>query len=241
MKIDYTRYYRHWHDESETHRAEMSRYFAAFLGPWLPASKSARILDVGCGMGFALHALRDLGYTNVSGIDMDAGQVEAARRQNLAVEQCDDSIAYLNARPEAFDLILCLDVIEHVPVNLQLPFAAALGNALEKTSGRLICTVPNANSSLAARWRYGDWTHTTSFTEHSLDFLLFNAGFRDIRILPGEVARKFPARPSFPAIASWLAWRFFRTMRRLELMAELGTKPGRAIPLSINLLAVASR
>ena len=108
--------------------------------------------------------------------------------------------------------------------------------------GRLICTVPNANSSLAPRWRYIDWTHTSSFTEHSLDLLLYSAGLREIRILPGEVARTVPY-PWIPRKASltYFAWRFFRGMRRLELMAELGAAQARHIPLSLNLLAVASR
>lgn len=240
MTVDYTRYYRHWHDDSVAHRADMSRYLGTLLGPFLPSSKEGKVLDVGCGMGFAMTALHDLGFRSVSGIDIDPGQVAAAQKQGLDVEKVSDSIEFLNHHPGGYDLILCMDVIEHVPVAVQMAFATALRTALAE-GGSLICSAPNANSSLAARWRYGDWTHTSSFTEHSLDFLLFNAGFSEIRIVPGEIARSFPKTLSFPAIASYIAWRFFRTMRRIELMAELGTKIGRAIPLSINLLGIASR
>jgi len=239
VTADYTRYYRHWHDDSDAHRADMSHYLATLLGPLLPHSKEGKVLDVGCGMGFAITTLLDLGFQRVSGIDIDPGQVAAAQKQGLDVERVSDSVEFLNRHPGEYNLILCLDVIEHVPVASQLAFATALRTALAD-GGSLICSVPNANSSLAGRWRYGDWTHTSSFTEHSLDFLLFNAGFGNIRIVPGEVARSFPKTFSFPALASYVAWRFFRTMRRIELMAELGTKAGRAIPLSINLLGIAS-
>jgi SAM-dependent methyltransferase len=241
VTIDYTHHYRKWHEDSDAHAAAMSHHFRRLLGPHLPASHASPVLDVGCGMGFALLGLRDAGFGNLRGIDRDEGQVAAAVARGLAVTAVDDSIAYLRANRGVYALILCLDVIEHVPVQEQLPFANALLEALAD-DGRLICTVPNANASLAPRWRYIDWTHTSSFTEHSLDLLLHSAGFRRIRILPGEVGRtvRFPWLPR-KASLSYLAWRFFRGMRRLELMAELGADQARHIPLSLNLMAVASR
>jgi SAM-dependent methyltransferase len=241
MTIDYSYHYRKWHDESDAHAADMSRHFQHLLGPHLPEARSMPALDVGCGTGFALLALRDLGFDDVRGIDRDRGQVGRAVARGLDVTLTDDAIGWLQRQRRRFGVVLCLDVIEHVPVGEQLPFVRALLDALTP-EGRLICTVPNANASLAARWRYIDWTHTSSFTEHSLDLLLHSAGFRQIRILPGEVSRtvRFPWLPR-KASLTWLTWRFFRAMRRLELMAELGAAQARHIPLSLNLLAVASR
>jgi len=111
-----------------------------------------------------------------------------------------------------------------------------------KPGGRLILTVPNANSSLSARWRYIDWTHETSFTEHSLDFILSNAGFGQIDIRGSEFNRR-PPLPFLPISGSrhWWAFCFFRLFRRLEMMAELGPDQGRKVPLSLNLLAIADK
>lgn len=107
----------------------------------------------------------------------------------------------------------------------------------------LICTVPNASSTLASRWRYIDWTHHSSFTERSLDFLLFNGGFKTVQVLPVEFMVR-PANWWLPVMSgarAWWAFRFFRFIRRLQMMAELGPEQGQAMPLSLNLMGVASK
>jgi SAM-dependent methyltransferase len=241
IDIDYTRHYRKWHDTSEEHATGMAAHIGRLIWPHLSPETMGPALDVGCGMGFAMRALRCVGYSDIEGIDRDAGQVAGARSLGLVATEVRDTLAWLRARRKHYAVVLCLDVIEHVPVEDQLPFVHAMQEALRE-GGRLICTVPNANSALAARWRYIDWTHTSSFTEPSLDLLLYSAGFRDIRIVPGEVERRLPM-PWLPrkAWAVHLAWRACRAFRRLELMAELGAAQARHIPLSLNLLAVASR
>jgi SAM-dependent methyltransferase len=241
IDIDYTRHYRRWHDGSEEHASRMAAQLGRLIWPHLSPETMGPALDVGCGMGFAMRALHSVGYSDVEGIDRDPGQVASARTLGLAVTDVRDTVAWLRSRRKRYAVVLCLDVIEHVPVDEQLLFVHAMQEVLLE-DGRLICTVPNANSALAARWRYIDWTHTSSFTEHSLDLLLYSAGFRDIRIVPGEVERRL-SMPWLPrkAWAVHLAWRAFRAFRRLELMAELGAAQARHIPLSLNLLAVASR
>jgi cyclopropane fatty-acyl-phospholipid synthase-like methyltransferase len=241
MSIDYSRHYRKWHDDTPEHEAAMRAFYERMLGEHLPADRAARILDVGCGMGFALLTLRAMGYTSVSGVEADEAQARASQARGLEVALTSDTVGWLKERRAGYEVLLALDLIEHVPLARQLEFVAAMCGALTP-GGRLLCTVPNANSALAARWRYIDWTHHCSFTEHSLDFLLFNAGFTDIRILPTEFNQR-PLRVWLPVRGArhWWAFRFFRWWRRLEMMAELGPAQGRAVPLSLNLLAVARK
>ncbi|MCC6820047.1 MAG: class I SAM-dependent methyltransferase [Verrucomicrobia subdivision 3 bacterium] len=241
MNIDYTRYYLKWHDDSDAHRASMIAYYRNLLESLLPADKSAQVLDVGCGMGFALLALREMGFSSLSGVESDPGQAKSCQAKNLNVSLRDDTIEFLKQQPKTQDLIVCLDVIEHIPVGVQLAFVRALAGAL-RPGGKLICTVPNANSALAARWRYNDWTHAASFTEHSLDFLLYNGGFTDIQVAGHEFNRR-PKQVWLPVGGTrhWWAFRFFRLFRRLEMMAELGPAQGRAVPLSLNLIATANK
>lgn len=241
MSIDYTRYYLKWHNDSDAHRAAMIAYNRNLLEALLPADKTVKVLDVGCGMGFALLSLREMGFTNVSGVESDAGQVNSCRAKNLEVTLTDDTTAFLLERASAYDVIISLDVIEHIPVAAQMGFIRGIGSAL-RPGGRFICTVPNANSALAARWRYNDWTHAASFTEHSLDFLLYHGDMTDIKI-SGYEFNKRPKNVWLPigGARHWWAFRFFRLFRRLEMMAELGPTQGRTVPLSLNLIATATK
>ena len=240
MKLDYTQYYRHWHDDSPTHLAAMIRYYGDRIAPHLPAAKDTRVLDVGCGPGFALEALRALGVNQIEGIDPDAGQVAAAQAQQRPVTEVEETNAWLRAHPGQFGVILLLDVLEHLPPERQLDLLAALNGALAH-GGRLICSVPNANSTLASRHRYNDWTHHASFTEHSLRFALYHGGFRDIAVWPDDGARvRLPWVPHWRR-GWWYLRLLFRAVRRLQLMAELGPADGRHAPLSLNLLGVATK
>ena len=237
--MDYTRYYLKWHQDTPAHRAAMSTHYQRLLAPYLPKNPEACILDVGCGMGFAIMALRHLGYQKLEGFDLDKNQVALAQKAGLPVMWTDGSLSLLQERAAAKDLVLCLDVLEHVPKCDQPAFASAIRKAL-RPGGRAIFSVPNANSALAPRWRYNDWTHETSFTEHSIDFLLFNAGFSKISVFPLE----FSIRPPWAWLPRkstflWAMLRFFRLWRKWEMIAELGPEQAKAIPLSLNLLAVA--
>lgn len=241
MKMDYSRVYLRFHSDTPEHIAAMGAYFGRILQPHLPADKTAPVFEIGCGMGFALLALKNLGYTNVSGCDSDEGQVASCVAKGLRVHQTEDTGAWLRERPSSFAAILALDLIEHIPVEHQLEFTHTVLKALAP-GGRLIGTVPNANSLMASRSRHICFTHHSSFTEHSLDFLLFNAGFRDIRITEVEYITP-PPNPWIPNGASrhWWTLRFFRLWRRLQMMAELGPAQGRGVPLSMNLLFCATK
>ena len=221
----------------------MVQLYSRLLGPFLPKNKSVRILDVGCGMGFAMSTLKSLGYHNLEGFDCDEGQVQAAQSADLNVRlvPVEQTLSFLLSARASYDYVMSLDVLEHIPVNVVMEVVAAIAACL-KPEGSFLCTVPNANNVIAERWRYNDWTHHNSFTEHSLDFLLFNGGFHDIQIHPIEFQTK-PPRAWLPigAAKHWWLFRFVRMWRRLEMMAELGPAQGRSVPLSLNLLALASK
>lgn len=248
-ELDYTRYYQKWHSDNPKHIASMKGLYCKLLERYLPDDKDISILDVGCGMGFSILALNHLGYKTTEGIDVDEGQVKSCKSKGLTVSLVEDSISYLSQRPNQYDLILALDVIEHIPHMAQLDFACAVQSALRQ-NGKFICTVPNANSGLASRWRYNDWTHHISFTEHSLDFLLFNAGFEEIYVHPTEffdvpkfklISRQLIKKSFWKSIIHWELLQLVRTLRRAEMLAELGWEQGRAVPLSLNILATAVR
>lgn len=243
-------HYRRWHSDSPEHVQKMRKEFKGLISGRLPEDHQARILEIGCGMGFALLALKDLGYQNAEGIDIDADQVKSCLSKNLNVRAVKDSKDFLSDKKGFYDAVLAFDLIEHIPQDEQLELVRAIFEAL-RPGGRLLCTVPNANSALAGRWRYIDWTHRTSFTEISLDFLLHNAGFSKVRILESGSLPRFSyqkflskevLKKSFwGEILHRCLHRAMRRFRRLEMIAELGFKEGLEIPLSLNLFCIARK
>jgi SAM-dependent methyltransferase len=190
-EIDYSIHYSRFHDGSPENYDRMAKNLGYTIDPLLPLDKSARILDIGCGFGFALYHLKQLGYSNAMGLDASAQQAARARAAGLHVEHVLDTADWLNAHPKEFSVVILLDVLEHLPKERQLPLLAGIHHALQK-DGLLIVQVPNANSILASRWLHIDWTHTSSFTEYSLHFVLANAAFDQITIS----SEKGLARPS---------------------------------------------
>lgn len=237
--LDYSIYYKHFHDGSKEHFDSTALFYRNLLGPALASvPRNARILDIGCGQGLLVYALLSFGFENVQGIDLSEQQVVVGQEYGLQCRAVDrEYIIDLSRRsPATFDLIFMMDVLEHMDKAEQLRMLEAI-SALLVPGGCLILSVPNANASFGLRWRYNDWTHEMAFTEHSLEFILLNSKFTDLKFLPYE----FVMRPRLffiprPSIMPWVLQKFFRFFRRLEAIGEMGVQ-GRKVPLSLNLLA----
>jgi 2-polyprenyl-3-methyl-5-hydroxy-6-metoxy-1,4-benzoquinol methylase len=135
-RFDYSIYYRRFHDDSDTHAETMATMVGSLLVPHLPADRSARIIDVGCGYGFALRAMRNFGYTNLLGLETSPEQAERSKNAGFEVVVTDDSIGWLKAHRGEFAFVCLLDVLEHVPIHLEIEFARAIHEALFPTRMR---------------------------------------------------------------------------------------------------------
>jgi SAM-dependent methyltransferase len=236
--LDYSIHYRKWHDGSKGHFDTTAHFYRRLLAAALKlVPPEARILDIGCGQGLLVYALNSFGYSNVQGIDLSEQQVVVAQEHGLPCRAVDRDYIFELAKtaPATFDLIFLMDVLEHMDKADQMRTLAAASELLVP-GGHLVLSVPNANASFGLRWRYIDWTHETAFTEHSLEFILLNSRFTDLKFLPYE----FVTRPRLffiprPSIMPWVLQKFFRFFRRLEAVGEMGPE-GRKVPLSLNLL-----
>jgi SAM-dependent methyltransferase len=97
--------------------------------------EDARILDAGCGSGRMLDELRPRG--TVIGVDADDGAVAATRRRGHVAQRC--AIERMPFADASFDLVTCLDVIEHTPDDRRTLREL---RRVTRPGGTLIVTVP---------------------------------------------------------------------------------------------------
>ena len=159
----------------------------------LDLKEGLQILDVGCGGGATMGSLRR--YGNVRGIDTSEEAVEYNRERGREV-----SLAAVESIPFAdnsFDLVLALDVIEHVPDDLQA--LRELFRTL-RSGGSLLVTVP----ALRILWSAHDVSHGhyRRYTLGELRGRLETAGFEVV------TATYFNTLLSPLIFALRLLWRF---------------------------------
>jgi SAM-dependent methyltransferase len=241
-EFDYSIQYSRFHKNSAEYADRLAAELVKELSPSLPEDLHGRVLDVGCGYGFALLALRKLGFECIQGLEISNQQAERARQFGLEVEVVSNTTNWIKSHTGVFSVVILRDVLEHVPVDDQIPLLRAIFHSLVP-GGRAIIQVPNANAILAARWRYNDTTHHSSFTEHSLYFVLRNAGFKGI-VISND---KGVSRPSLRLWRKNVRANFATSLRRylvrwwwLQVFkAELPWERLDEISFDLNLKAVA--
>jgi SAM-dependent methyltransferase len=161
--------------------------------PLLPSGCVDRVLEVGCGSGDTLAYLRDGDRCRwTCGVELFPDAAEIARGRLDEVYEGNIEQLELPIAPGSIDVVLCLDVLEH----LVDPWTTAARLAkLLKPRGVLIASIPNVRHFrvvlpllFRGRWEYGEFglmdrTHLRFFTEQSARQLLRQAGLRvdDVR------------------------------------------------------------
>lgn len=93
----------------------------------MPIAKDAQILELGCGVGRNLEALRKAGYTNLFGIDMnekaiDLGEVHFPHLEGrLYYGSIEEWISQIE--PNIFELVFTMAVLEHIHPSSEWIFA----------------------------------------------------------------------------------------------------------------------
>ena len=108
--------------------------------------KNLKVLDVGCGGGLLAEALNAKG-AHVTGIDVTEANIEVAR---LHAAKMESDITYklitaeemVKTESESFDVVACLEVIEHVPDPGQLIKACS---DLLRPDGQMFLSTLNRN------------------------------------------------------------------------------------------------
>lgn len=185
---------RHYMSLHEDHYSKMLHAAITRLFPMLLQHK--RILDVGCGGGFySLFAARK-GIFNITLADVETVCIKAAKlnlfeNAGLKLEGIVASATNLPVRSEMFDLVLLIDVIEHVRRDDILLKEAR--RILNKNGLMLLSILNSASlnyliegffSHKVLKKTYTGWdpSHVRFYNPKSFFLLLRNAGFEAIKV-----------------------------------------------------------
>lgn len=126
-------------------RDALVRHFG-LAGKGLKPLQGLRLLDVGCGGGLVSEPLARMGAT-VTGLDPGRENVEAARahaagQDDLALDYRIATVEDLADEGAAYDAVVCLEVVEHVPDVGQFLKTCA---GLVRPGGALVLSTINRN------------------------------------------------------------------------------------------------
>lgn len=235
--------------ELQTHRAEERHWWyrgrrsvieQVIVGLGLP--QDTRILDAGCGSGRNMVELARRG--NVTGLELSSTSVALAR-ERAAGEVIEGSVLETPFADGQFDLVVSLDVVEHLEDDL-----AALRELRRVTApgGALLLTVP------AYQWLWSGHDeinhHHRRYTRRSLQAVAEHAGWRQERttyfnslLLPVaivlRVLDKINAKTTKSSLDLWVPpepvnWLLERPLALEAALIKLGGR----IPAGLSLLAV---
>jgi 2-polyprenyl-6-hydroxyphenyl methylase/3-demethylubiquinone-9 3-methyltransferase len=180
------------HHYISLHKDHYSRMKHAAIARLFPIVKYERILDVGCGGGFYSLLAARKGGSNILLVDVESVCIKAAKlnlskNAGLKTEGIVASATSLPLRSEMFDLVLCIDLIEHIRSdNILLKEAKRILNA----GGSMLISTQNSYSLnyiiegffnrhvlKNQKWMGWDPSHVRFYNPKSLFLLLRNMGF----------------------------------------------------------------
>jgi len=208
--------------------------FRRDIAPLLPDRRDIRLLDIGCGQGHLVQAVRQAGYLDVHGVDISSEQVAQAHAGGLHAEvQQGDFRDVLGRAAGTLDVVLATDVLEHLTRNEVVATMDLIRMSLKPT-GMFVARVPNAGSPFGGQIRYGDLTHESWFTVRSLRQLTQVTGFRDLVVVPCK-----PTRHGARSTLRAAVWAVASTVMKLALAAETGVVRGHIVTQNMTFRAMA--
>lgn len=164
----------------------ISKYVKRNYLRYFPTKRDAKILDLGCGMGHYMAALKEMGYSNVEGVDISETNVRFCIDDGLSVV-CQDIREWLGNHKNLYDIIIFNDVIEHFKKEEIMPLLGMIKESLRDGGVVITKTDNEANPFCGLSGRYMDFTHEVGFVSLSLQQVYEAAGFQNIEIRGADI------------------------------------------------------
>ena len=155
---------------------------AAKLADYLPifAGKND-VVDLGCGRGEFLVALRSAGV-RARGVDTNTSMVDAARERGLEVSNL-DALGYIESLPdESIGGVIATQVVEHLEPSYLVRLLEALARTLRPGSPIVLETINPACWYAFFSSYIRDLTHVRPVHAETLQYLLRASGFERVEI-----------------------------------------------------------
>lgn len=158
-------------------RAKVAAYVPLFAG-------ASNVLDIGCGRGEFLMALRNAGVT-ARGVDVNSEMVAEARERGLDAENT-DALAYLTATPdESIGGVFAAQVVEHLQPSYLIRLLDAAFQKLRPGAPIVLETI-NPTCWVAFFSSYlRDPTHVRPVHPETLEYLVRASGFTNVSVRYG--------------------------------------------------------
>lgn len=187
-----------WHNDLLNIPAEQQRLAETIA---LIPTDVQTILDAGCGNGVFVNAIRSI--YQVVGLDRSR---EALR--HIQAQTVHGIISRLPFEAESFDLVTCLEVLEHLPCET---FARALAEIERVARKYIIISVPNQEDleySLSIcpsyRCRFNAHRHLRSFSPSTLHDLFKGFAVTEVKEIGPLQSRYSYNKSLFSAYRTWL-------------------------------------
>jgi len=163
-------------------------FWKALVEDILETHHPKRVLDVGCAKGFLVECFLDF-EIEAYGIDISSYALQhAPDHVRPFLKQVDITQEPIPFPDQYFDLITCLDVLEHLS---ELDHALTEMYRCLRKNGKIVIKVPNPEHPDAR----GDVTHITILSRKAWIELFVKYGF-EVKVLPsksrGKILKKLP-------------------------------------------------
>ena len=200
-------------------------YFKANLGPMIDSlnlKPNARILEIGPGRGELQERLRKTGFIHLESFEICDEYRQSLRERGFKVYDGQNLRDLVGQLPDNyFDVMLAMDVFEHIPLEELTAFLLVFKKKLKK-AGSIIGQLPNSSGLFGQNTFLADITHITEFNEARLDSVLAGSGYENIFISETKL-------PSSPANLIRSISRFFIFKLAYLMSRIVGACPNRCM------------
>lgn len=142
-----------------------------------------RVLDFPCGSGYAANLLKEFGVI-YEGMELDLQTIEYASRVygGPTAKFIHGDLCYPQLGAEEYDVIACIEGLEHIDREYQSPLIAKLKDAL-KTGGTLIVSSPENPTGVSGPSLKNQWHKWELTREDFLSLLHFHFGGHGVELV----------------------------------------------------------